>query len=434
MSTRAIAPDLSPLRAAFPSLQRAIAGRPCVFADAPGGTQVPDSVVEAMARYLRASNANSGGAFATSEETDELIASARRAGAALLGCDPTEIVFGPNMTSLAFALSRSLAPELAPGDGVVVTRLDHDANVAPWVAAAEDAGASVRWVDIDDSDCTLDLGSLDLALSEPTRVVAFTLASNAVGTVTAATEIVHRARRAGALVIADAVHLAPHQSIDARALDVDVLFCSPYKFFGPHMGVMFGRRELLDRLRPYKVRPSHDESPDRWETGTKNHEALSGFVAALDYLASIGQAGDSPASGADIVSAVDATRRAGRDLRTDLVAGMDAVRRAEAALSTSFLDGLESIPSARLYGIWERTRVDERTPTFALRIGDDHPRWLAEELGRRGIFTWDGNYYALELMKRLGLEESGGALRIGFCHINTIEEIDRVLDELRRLG
>jgi cysteine desulfurase family protein (TIGR01976 family) len=409
-----LASDLSPLRAAFSSLQRAVSGAPCVFADAPGGTQVPDEVVDAIAGYLRRSNANSGGAFATSAETDALIAAARRSGAVLLGCDPGEIVFGPNMTSLAFSLSRSLARELAPGDEVVVTRLDHEANVAPWVLAAQDAGATVRWVDIDDSDCTIDLTSLDAALSEATRVVAFTLASNAVGTVTAAGEIVRRAREIGALVVADAVHLAPHRSIDVRALDVDLLFCSPYKFFGPHMGVMFGRRALLDRLAPYKVRPALDESPDCWETGTKNHEALAGFVATIDYLARIG--GDAG------------------DRRACLVAGMDAIRRAETRLSLAFLEGLGSLEGARLYGISDPERVDERTPTFALRLGEHHPRALAEELGRRGIFTWDGNYYALALMERVGLEDRGGALRIGFCHINTVEEVDRVVKELARLS
>jgi cysteine desulfurase family protein (TIGR01976 family) len=407
--------DVALLRARFPALRRDVGGAPCIFSDAPGGTQVPDSVIEAMVAYLRAFNANTGGAFATSRETDALIDRARGAGAALLGCERDEVVFGPNMTSLAFSLSRSLARDLGEQDEVAVTRLDHDANIAPWIAAAEERRARVRWVDIDPSDCTLDTSSLEGVLSQRTRVVAFTLASNAVGTVTAAAEIVARARAVGALVIADGVHLAPHRVLDARALDVDILFCSPYKFFGPHMGVMYGRRELLERLRPYKVRPAHDEPPDRWETGTKNHEALAGFVATVDYLAGIAGAG-------------------GGELRARVVAGMEAVRRAEAELSTRFLEGIVDVPGAHMFGITDLERCDERTPTFALRLGATHPRAVAEELGRRGIFVWDGNYYALAIMHRLGLEDSGGAVRIGFCHLNTVDEVERVLAELRSLA
>ncbi|HEX2235227.1 MAG TPA: cysteine desulfurase-like protein [Actinomycetota bacterium] len=408
--------DVAALRSRFPALSRRVDGAPCIYADAPGGTQVPDTVVEAMTDYLARRNANSGGAFVTSEETDSTIAAARRAGAALLGCMPDEVVFGANMTTLAFALSRSLARKLSPGDEVVVTVLDHDANVSPWVAAAEDAGARVRWVDIDARDCTLDLDRLEEVLSERTRIVAFTVASNAVGTVTPAAEVVRRARRTEAVVIADAVHLAPHRAIDVRALGVDVLLCSPYKFFGPHMGVMFGTSELLQGLRPYKVRPAHDDAPDRWETGTKNHEALAGLMAAVDYLAEVG--GAPTGSGAQ---------------RAAVAAGMNAIRRAEATLTHAFLDRIAVLDRVQLYGIADPARCDERTPTFALRTGDVSPREAAERLGRAGIFTWDGNYYALALMERLGLEESGGALRIGFCHLNTLEEVERVAAEVAQL-
>ena len=414
-----VAPDLSATRKSFPALDRRVAGRPAVFTDAPGGTQVAQTVIDAVASYLMHNNSNTGGLFPTSRETDEVIERARLAGADLLGCEPGEVVFGPNTTTLAFALSRSLSRRLRAGDEVVVTRLDHDANVAPWVAAAEEAGASVRWVDIVEPDCSIDLGSLEAALTARTRVVAFTLASNAVGTITAAADVVRVARATGATVIADAVHLAPHRSIDVRALNVDVLFCSPYKFFGPHLGVMYARREMLDTWTPYKVAPAHDGSPDRWETGTKNHEALAGLGATVDYLAGVGR------------TYGEVT---GQDRRAEVVAGMQAVERAESALSRRFLEGAADVPGLRLWGIADPHKTRERTPTFAVRLGDLSPQEVAEALGDRGIFVWDGNYYALALMERLGLEGSGGAVRIGFCHYNTLDEVDRVLTELRALA
>ena len=418
MTRRITSPDFSFLRARFPSLEREIDGRPCVFADAPGGTQVPDVVADAMTTYFRTSNANAGGGFITSAETDALIAEARRAGADFLGAQADEIVFGPNMTTLAFALSRSLARTLGPGDEVVVTKLDHDANIAPWVAAAEDSGATVRYVDFSTEDCTLDPEVFAGALGPKTRLICFTLASNAVGSITRAPELIELARETDALVIADAVHIAQHRSIDAAALGVDFLFCSPYKFFGPHLGMMFGRNALLKELSPYKVRPSHDDAPDRWETGTANHEALAGLVAAVDYIAGIG---DPHGSG-------------GADRRLSVIAGMQAIRAYESSLSARFLEGVSSLGNVSLYGISDPARVDARTPTFAVRAGSHSPRATAEELGRRGIFVWDGNYYALALMEELDLEDTGGAVRIGFCHYNTIEEIDRVIDELDQLS
>jgi cysteine desulfurase family protein (TIGR01976 family) len=397
--------DVAELRKRFPSLARSVAGAPAVFADAPGGTQVPEPVVEAMAAYLRSSNANQGGAFVTSEETDEVVDSARRAAGDLLGCGPGEIVFGPNMTTLAFALSRALVRELSEGDEVVVTRLDHDANVAPWVAAAGDSGATLRWVDMT-PDCRLDPASVEAALSERTRIVAFPLASNAVGTVTDAASIVAMARAAGAIAIGDAVHYAPHGLIDVRSLDIDVLFCSPYKFFGPHLGVMYARAEHLDRLRPYKVRPASDRAPDRWETGTKNHEALAGLVACVDYIASLGEGGS------------DAERRAA------IVSSFGTVQGHERELSERFLTGIEGVEGVTLYGV---TGAEGRTPTFAVRRAGETPRETARRLGDSGVFVWDGNYYAIEVMEALGLESTGGAVRIGFCHYNTIEEVDRVV-------
>ena len=407
--------DLSRAYERFPGLRREVDGRPVVFADAPGGSQVPDEVVEAMSAYLRRSNANAHGAFATSRETDDVVADAHRAAADLLNADPDEVVFGPNATTLLFAISRSIARTLEPGDEVVVTRLDHDANVRPWVLAAEDAGATVRWVDVREDDVTLDPDSFVAALSERTKLVAFSLASNAVGTVTPAAELVRLVHEGtGGLVACDGVHLAQHRSIDVREIGADLVVCSPYKIFGPHLGILFGRREVLSSLRPYKVRPAEDALPFAFETGTQNHEGFAGWIAAVGYLASLG---------------AGSTRR-------EAVA--DAFGRAivpwEADLSRRFLDGLSSIPRVRLFGIAETGRVGERTPTFAIRVGHQHPAETAKALAERGVYVWDGNYYALEIMERLGLEDSGGAVRVGFCHYNTPAEVDRVLDELESIA
>ena len=281
--------DPSAIRARFPALSRTLDGRRCVFADAPGGTQVPETVIEAMAAYLRTSNANVHGAFVTSIETDHLIEEAHRAGSDLLGCHADEIVFGPNATTLLFALSRSIARTLGPGDEIVVTRLDHDADIRPWLMVAEDTGTTVRWVDIRDDDVTIDRGSFQDTLTDRTKVVAFTLASNAVGTVTPAAELARAAHDAGALVVCDGVHVAQHRLLDVHAIGADVVVCSPYKIFGPHLGILFGRRELLESWRPYKVRPASEDLPYRWETGTQNHEGFAGFVAAVDYLADVGR-------------------------------------------------------------------------------------------------------------------------------------------------
>jgi len=393
-----------------------VEGRPVVFADAPGGSQVPDVVVEAMAEYLRRSNANAHGAFATSQETDHVVEEAHRAAADLLNADADEVVFGPNATTLLFAISRSIARTLEAGDEVVVTRLDHDANVRPWVLAAEDAGATIRWVDVREQDVTLDPDSLAATLSERTKVVAFTLASNAIGTVTPAAELVRivRDRTSGAIVACDGVHVAQHRSIDVREIGADLVVCSPYKIFGPHLGILFGRRELLSSLRPYKVRPADDALPYAFETGTQNHEGFSGWIAAVGYLAELGEGG---------------ARRAAVRAAFDR-----AIVPWEAELSRRFLEGIREIHSVRLYGIGEPARVGERTPTFAIRVADQHPADTAKRLAERGIYVWDGNYYALEIMERLGLEDSGGAVRVGFCHYNTREEVDRVLDELAALA
>jgi cysteine desulfurase family protein (TIGR01976 family) len=404
--------DVRSIRARFPALARiGDDGRPPVLADAPGGSQVPDVVIEAVSGHYRRGMSNTHGAFPTSQETDGVVAEARRAAADLTGADPGEIVFGPNATTLLLHLSRSFAKTLEPGDEVVVTRLDHDANVRPWVLAAADAGAVVRWVDVREDDVTIDLDSFDTALSPRTKLVAFTLASNAVGTIPPAADLVARAKEVGAVVAVDAVHLAQHRLLDLHGLGADLLACSPYKFFGPHLGIVAARRSLLESWTPYKLIPASDEAPDRWETGTQNHEGLAGLVAAVEYLAGIAGA-------------------AGTPRRDRLAASYDAVAAHERTLADRFLEGIAALPHVRLWGIADRTRAGERTPTFAIRLGDEHPGQTARRLAERGIFVWDGDYYAREIMTRLGLLDSGGAVRVGFCHYHTAGEVDRVLEAL----
>ena len=407
--------DVDAVRSRFPALAREVDGRPAIFVDAPGGSQVPESVVEATAAYLRRSNANSHGAFPTSEETDAVIVEAHRAAADLLNADADEVVFGPNATTLLMAIARSIGRTLGAGDEVVVTRLDHDANVRPWVLAARDAGATVRWVDLREDDVTLDASSFADALSERTKVVAFTLASNAVGTITPAADLVRLVReRTEALVACDGVHLAQHRAIDVGALGADLVACSPYKVFGPHLGILYGRREVLRALDPYKVAPATDELPYAYETGTQNHEGMAGWIAAVDYLASLGEGTSRRAAVADAFA--------------------NAIAPHETELARRFVDGISSVPQVRLFGIPGTARLGERTPTFAVRIGEQHPAETAKALGERGIFVWDGHYYALELMDRLGLNETGGAVRIGFCHYHSPGEVDRVVEALADLA
>ncbi len=402
--------DIEWVRAQFPALTQQEEGQPAVFFDAPGGTQVPQRVADAVRDCLLYTNSNTHGAFAVSRRSDEVIAGAHAAVADLLGCAADEVVFGPNMTTLTFALSRAIGRDLRPGDELIVTRLDHDANVAPWVAL-EERGAVVRYVDIHPEDCTLDLDDLKRQLSERTRVVAAGYAANSVGTINDVAEIVRLAHGAGALAFIDAVHYAPHGSIDVRALDCDFLACSSYKFFGPHCGALYGKREHLEKLRPYKVRPASEMIPSRWETGTQNHEGQAGVLAAIDYLAELGRR-MSP-------------RVQGR--RAALLAAYDAIGEFERRLSHRLISGLLAVPGLDFYGIRDPGRYDRRTPTVAIRMKSRAPRELASYLGDRGIFTWDGNYYALNLTERLGVESSGGMLRIGLAHYNTEAEIDRLL-------
>jgi cysteine desulfurase family protein (TIGR01976 family) len=404
------------VRSQFPALALHVNGRPAVYFDGPGGTQVPLRVIQAMCDYLTNTNANMHGAFDTSERSDKVIENAHAAMADLLGCDADEVVFGPNMTSLTFSLSRALGRELGRGDEIVVTRLDHDGNVAPW-CALEERGCLVRLVDINPSDCTLDMADLKRQITQRTRLVAVGYASNAVGTINDVEGIVHLAHAAGALAYIDAVHYAPHGPIDVRRLDCDFLVCSPYKFFGPHSGVLYGKREHLTRLRPYKVRPASEDNPYRWETGTQNHEAQAGIKAAIDYLADLGLRA-SPAA---------VSRRAA------LLAAYDVIVPYEHSLAERLISGLLDISGLTFYGIKDPARFAHRVPTAAIRMAGHTPRQLASRLGERGIFTWDGNYYALNLTERLGVEPSGGMLRIGLIHYNTAEEVDRLLSALQEL-
>jgi cysteine desulfurase family protein (TIGR01976 family) len=392
--------DVETLRRRFPALALTHDGRPMAFFDGPGGTQVPDSVIDAVGRYYRESNANADGAFPTSRRSDAIVAEAHAAAADLLGASgPDEIAFGANMTSLTMHLSRSIAATMEPGDEIVVTGLDHEANV-----------------DVRLDDCTLDLDHLDRLLGPRTRLVAVGWASNAVGTINPIAEIVRRAHGVGAQAYVDAVHYAPHASIDAPAVGADFVVCSTYKFFGPHAGILYGRRDALERLPSYKIRPAHH----RFETGTANFEGLAGALAAIDYLAGVGRShgGAGPA----------ATRREA------LVAGMQAIRSYELDLYARLAAGLAGIPGLRVYGIAERARFVDRTPTAAVRLSGVSPRAAAEALGREGIAVWDGDFYATGLIERLGLASDGGVLRIGLTHYNTAAEVDRLVEALARIA
>lgn len=410
--------DIAWVRAQFPSLRQTVGAHPAAFLDAPAGTQVPQRVIDAVRDYYEQSNANTCGAFATSRRSDALIASAHAAMADLLNCAPDEVFFGPNMTTLTFALSRSIGRELKSGDEIVVTTLDHDANVAPW-RALEERGVVIRQVDIHLEDCTLDLDDLRRKITPRTRLVAVGYASNAVGTTNPVEEIVRLAHAAGALAFIDAVHYAPHGPIDVRALDCDFLACSPYKFFGPHMGCIYGKREHLIRLSPYKVRPAPDDLPSRWETGTQIHEGLAGVAAAITYLADLGSHN---------ASAPPANRRAA------LLAAYRGIREYEMSLATRMIQGLLDVPGLRFFGISDPARFADRAPTVGVRLANHSPLEAATYLGDRGIFTWDGNYYALNLTERLDVEQSGGLLRIGLVHYNTSEEVDRLLAALHELA
>jgi cysteine desulfurase family protein (TIGR01976 family) len=380
--------DVEAVRARYSALRR-----PLAFFDGPGGTQVPDEVIDAVSRYYRESNANVSGPYETSRRTERLVAQARVTAGQFLGCTPEEAIFGANMTTLAFALTRTAARDWQEGDEILVTKLDHDANVSPWLELAHDKGLVVRFVNIND-DTTLDLDDLERQLSDRTRAVAFPVASNAVGTLTDVHRIVELAHDAGALAWADAVHYGPHGPIDVGDWGVDVLICSPYKFFGPHLGVAFGRAELLETWRPYKVRPASDTPlGNRFETGTLPHELLAGFVAAVEYIESVGWA---------------------------------SIQTYERELGERFLAGLPD--NVTLYGL---TTMEGRVATFAFNVDGVPTREAATRLGEAGYAVWQGNYYAVEVMKRLGLED--GAVRAGIVHYNTADEVDGMLTAISAL-
>lgn len=419
------APNLAPYRHHFPSLAVELGGQPVVYLDNPGGTQVPQICIDGIAAYLTSANANTHGEFLTSHRTDSLLHEARAAMADFLGAaDPREIVFGANMTTLTFAISRAIGRTLQRGDEVVVTTLDHDANVAPWQALAEERGVVIRQVDIDPATCTLDMADLRAKIGERTKLVAVGYASNAVGTINDVATVVQWAREAGALSYIDAVQYAPHAPIDVQALGCDFLACSSYKFFGPHLGIVYGRLELLEQLAAYKVRPADDAAPAKWETGTQNHECLAGLVGTLDYLAGIGR---------DHLDRYAQAFPGMTGRRLELHVAMAAMQDYERGLAAQLLAGLATLPGVRIYGLTAPADMARRVPTVALTLAGHTPRDVARALGERGIFTWNGNYYALNLMERLGLEESGGALRIGLAHYNTADEVDRLLAALREI-
>src|SRR6266853_4358995 len=409
--------DIAWAREQFPSLKLQVNGQTAAFLDGPAGTQVPKQVMDAIQNYFVSANANTYGAFLTSRQNDATMASARASMADFFNCDPNEVVFGQNMTTITFALARAIGRELKAGDEIVVTTLDHDANVAPW-RALEEKGVVIRQVDIREADCTLDLDDLKRKVSAKTKLVAVGYASNIVGTINPVAEITKVAHAAGALMFVDAVHYAPHGLIDVKALDCDFLACSPYKFFGPHMGTLFGKREHLDKFKPYKVRPATNTSPECWETGTQVQELIAGIGAAVDYLAELGRHCDASV----------------KDRREALQAAYRATHQYETALITRLISGLQTIPGMRIFGITEAKRFDERCSTLSFRLGDHHPTKIAAFLGERGIFTWDGNFYALNLSERLGVEQLGGVLRVGLVHYNTVEEADRLLSGLTELA
>jgi cysteine desulfurase family protein (TIGR01976 family) len=426
--------DVQSLRRQFPALQQTRDGPTPIFLDGPGGTQVPQRVIDAMTDYLRRCNANHGGLFASSQESDRILYRAHEAMADLLNAPaPEEIIFGANMTTLTLHLSRALGRTLKPGDEVIVTRLDHDANVTPWTLMARDAGAVVRTCDIRPEDCTLDLDDLGRLLGPRTRLLALAGASNAVGTINDVRAVAAWAHEVGAWVFVDAVHYTPHGPVDVQDWGCDFLACSAYKFFGPHVGVLWGRRQLLEELTPYKLRPVPETLPDRWMTGTQNHEGLAGVAAAVDYLADLGEC---PASGAASASRGGASEHSGLTLRRSperrrqIHQGMVAIKVYEVGLGQRLLDGLANRPRFRVWGITEPGKFSWRVPTISITTEGRSVEDLARHLAGQQIYVWNGNMYALGLTERLGLERTGGLLRMGLVHYNTAEEVDAVLRAL----
>ncbi len=416
--------DIEKVRSEFPSLARTLNGKPLVYFDAPGGTQVTQRCIDRIVDYFVRCNANTHGAFVTAAESDAVIDDAHEAAADFLNArSRDEIVFGQNMTSLTFNLSRSIGQTLKPGDEIILTKLDHDANFSPWHLMAQDRGVTVHVVDINEADCTLNLDDYEKYLNKNTRLVSVGLVSNAVGTLNPVKEIIGMAHAAGALTFVDAVAGAPHVPIDVQDLDTDFLACSPYKFWGAHQGMLYGKYDLLDALPAYKLRPADDKPPHKFQTGTQSHENQNGLIGVMEYLEWFAQQGTGEAK-------LPALPRR-RTPRADAIGRAMALSMAyEQALCARLMSGVLSIPGVRFFGIRELDRIEQRVPTIAIRVRDQHPHDTAIGLGKQGICVWDGNYYALNLSERLGVEDSGGMVRIGLSHYSTAEEVDRLLNAL----
>jgi cysteine desulfurase family protein (TIGR01976 family) len=415
--------NLSAIRSQFPSLNRS-----AVFFDNPGGTQIAKQSLERVNKYLLECNANYEGAFATSIASDAILDEAHRAMADFYNAaSPEEIIFGANMTTLTLHISRSISRNWKEGDEIVVTRLDHDANITPWVLAAQDRGCKVIWVDFDVEDGTLKLDDLQKALMRRPRLLAVGYASNSLGTINPVAKIVQMAHDVGTIVYIDAVQYAPHGPIDTQQLGCDFLVSSSYKFFGPHAGILYGRRELLEKLFAFKVRPATNNLPGKFETGTQNHEGIAGVLGAIEYFEWVGRE-----FGSEHVEGLIGNGYNGR--RMELKKAMSAIRAYEFDLSGALLSALQSIPGLTLYGITDPYKLDQRVATFSFRLKDIPPRAVAEKLAQEDIYAWDGNYYAINVTERLGLEDSGGMVRVGATHYNTLEEVERLKDALMKMG
>ncbi|HEY3313565.1 MAG TPA: cysteine desulfurase-like protein [Anaerolineales bacterium] len=415
--------DLTAIRNQFPSLHR-----PAVFFDNPGGTQIARQSLDRINSYLLENNANHGGVFATGVASDAILDEAHQAMADFYNAPGAEeIIFGANMTTLTLHLSRSISRTWNPGDEIVVTRLDHDANVSPWLLAAADRGCKVNWVDFDVEDGTLRLDDLEKALQRKPRLLAVGYASNALGTINPVEKIIKMAHAAGTMVYVDAVQYAAHGPIDVQKLDCDFLVSSSYKYFGPHAGIVYGKRELLEQLFAYKVRPATNELPGKFETGTQNHEGIAGVLGAVEYFAWLGREfGDEQLEG------LSEAGYSGR--RLELKKGMAALRAYEYELSHALLEALQSVPGLRLYGQTDPRKLEERVATYSFRLKDLHPNLLAKKLAEKDIYTWDGNYYAINVTERLGLEDSGGMLRVGAVHYNTLDEVEKLRKALVKIS
>jgi len=415
--------DLAAIRSQFPALNR-----PAIFFDNPGGTQIAKQSLDRINRYLIESNANHEGAFATSIASDEVLDKAHRAMADFYNAaSPEEIVFGNNMTTLTLHISRSISREWKAGDEIVVTRLDHDANVTPWVLAAQDRGVKVNWVDFDVEDGTLKLDDLKKALERKPKLLAVGYASNSLGTINPVKKIIDMAHDAGTMVYIDAVQYAPHGPIDVQKLDCDFLISSAYKFFGTHSGILYGKHDLLEKLFAYKVRPATNKLPGKFETGTQNHEGIAGVLGAIEYFEWVGKE-----FGGKFAEGLAEENYTGR--RLELKKGMATIHAYELELGRALLSALDSIPGLRIYGLNDENRMQDRVATFSFRLKDMNPRLVAEKLANEGIYVWDGNYYALNVSERLGVEENGGMVRVGAAHYNTLEEVSRLKDALIKIA